>query len=145
MEDGEDRYDELLRAHLNVNPKSWAALEGRGVDEETPLRLDFQFTAPGETEIRSLMRFLRTTTDYEFQGGARNQEDGSQRWMILGTTPETTWSLDKLNAWVTQMTTNARDHGPAEFDGWGTSPPEPGPPADLKTVIRLLRRGRRKR
>jgi hypothetical protein len=141
MEDEPDRYDHLLQAHLSVNPKSWEALRARGVDEQTPLQLDFEFTAPGEDETRSLMRFLRTSTDYQYQGGARDQQDGTRRWLVLGTTAPATWSLDKLNEWVTDMTRNGRDHGPAEFDGWGVSVPDPASePPDLRGVLARLRR-----
>ena len=114
-----DRYERLLQSHLSVNPKSWEALQARGVDEHTPLQLDFEYTAPGEDEVRALMRLLRTATDYEFQGGARNQKDGTQRWLVLGSTSPATWSLERLNALVTEMTAYGRDHGPAVFDGWG--------------------------
>jgi hypothetical protein len=124
MADSPDEYARVLDAHLEVNPKSWAALQERGVDEDTPLRLDFEFTATDEDATRSLLRHLRTTTDYEFKGGARNQEDGSQRWMVLGTTSPMTLSLDTLNAWVTRMTAAGRDHGPAVFDGWGAGIPD---------------------
>ena len=119
-----DKYQQVLDAHLQINPKSWSELQARGVDEATPLALDFEFTAPGEAEIRALMRHLRTTTDYEFKGGARNEADGGQRWMLLGTTSPMRLTLDALNAWVTQMTESGRDHGPAVFDGWGAQIPE---------------------
>ena len=139
-----DRYEHLLKAHLNVNPKSWEALQSRGVDERTPLQLDFEYTAPGEDEVRVLMRFLRTSTDYQFQGGARDEDDGTQRWMVLGSTSPTTWSLDRLNAWVTEMIAYGRDHGGAEFDGWGARATAAGPPRGLsiKELLRLRRRGR---
>lgn len=144
MSDDPDRYQRVLASHLEINPKSWAALQQRGVDEQTPLELDFEFTAPGEAETRALLSHLRAATDYEFRGGARNQEDGSQRWLVIGTTPAVAWSLDKLNAWVTQMTAHGRDHGPAVFDGWGARAPEPGPAPSmsLKDLLRQRRRGR---
>jgi len=46
MEAEPDRYERLLQGHLSVNPKSWEALQARGVDESTPLQLDFEYTAP---------------------------------------------------------------------------------------------------
>ncbi len=145
MEDEPDRYANLLQAHLNVNPKTWEALQARGITEQTPLQLDFQFTAPGETETRSLMRFLGATTDYQYQGGARDAADGSQRWMVLGSTSPATWSLDRLNEWVTEMTAWGRDHGPAAFDGWGVQAPSDTPPPSLalKDLLRLRKRDAR--
>lgn len=139
-----DRYERVLQSHLRINPKTWEALRSRGVDEDTMLRLDFEYTAPGEQEVRALMRHLRAETDYEFQGGARNQKDGSQRWLVLGSTSPATWSLERLDAWVTEMTAHGRDHGSAIFDGWGVhadAPPEPSP--GIKDV--LLGRLRRRR
>jgi hypothetical protein len=127
MEASQESYEHVLKAHLDVNPRSWAALQERGVDEQTPLRLDFEYTAPGEAETRSLMRFLRTSTDYEFKGGSRTQADGKPRWLVLGTTSPMALSLDALNAWVTQMTAYGRDHGPARFDGWGARTPKSAP------------------
>jgi hypothetical protein len=137
-----DRFEQLLKAHLEVNPKSWAAMELRGVDESTPLRLDFEYTAPGEAEVRSLMAHLRRSTDYEFQGGARdNEKDGSRRWMVIGMTSPMTLSLDTLNAWVTLMTEYGRDGGPADFDGWGVSTPKDAPPVKTTGLLgKLLRR-----
>ena len=139
-----DHYERLLQSHLSINPQSWEALQARGVDEDTPLRLDFEYTAPGEAEVRALMSHLRAVTDYELQGGARNQKDGTQRWLVLGSTSPATWSLDKLDAWVTDMSAHGRDHGPAVFDGWGVqaqAPPEPAP-GFKDVLLGVLRRKR---
>jgi hypothetical protein len=145
MADGPDKFERLLKAHLEVNPKSWEALQQRGIDADTPLQLDFEFTAPGEDEVRSLLRFLRAETDYEFQGGARDQADGTQRWMVLGMTSPMSLSLEVLDEWVTRMTAYGRDHGPAEFDGWGARAEE-SPAAARKRkragLRSLLRKGR---
>lgn len=142
-----DRYDALLQAHLDINPRSWEALVARGVDERTALQLDFEFSAEGEEEVRALMRHLRAETDYQFQGGARNQDDGSQRWLVLGSTAPATWSLERLDEWVAEMTARGRDHGPAEFDGWGARTPDAGPPPELgiKDLLRSALRRKRRR
>jgi len=139
VEPAPDKFARILRAHLEVNPKSWAALEARGVDERTPLVLDFEFTAPGEAEARSLLRHLRAATDYEFQGGARNQPDGSQRWMVIGTTSPMTLSLERLDDWVTEMTAHGREGGQAEFDGWGAKTPKSAPSVPLAGAAKGLR------
>ena len=152
MDAAPDRHARLLKAHLDVNPSSWAALQERGVDEQTPLQLDFEFTMPGEPETRSLMRHLRAETDYEFQGGARNRQDGTQQWLVVGTTSPMTLSLEKLDDWVRQMAAHARDGGPGEFDGWGARTPKsadprpmtPAQPPPAKGLLRGLL-GRRKR
>ncbi len=140
-----DRYERLLQSHVNVNPRSWAAMQLRGVDEKTSLQLDFEYTAPGEDETRLLLRHLRASTDYLVQGGARNQEDGSLRWLILGSTSPATWSLDRLNEWVAEMIAHGRDHGPAEFDGWGARTPESAPSDGGSALKMMLGRMRRKR
>lgn len=150
MEATRDRFKALLDAHLQVNPRSWEAMLVRGVDETTPLRLDFEFTGEGEGEIRALMRHLRANTDYEFQGGARdNPKDGTRRWMVIGTTPPMTLTLTDLNRWVTEMVYHGRDGGPADFDGWGVRTPEsvdmprPSTKSLLGQMLRRRRRGRR--
>lgn len=135
---GQDKYRAVLDAHLDVNRKSWAALQERGVDESTPVKLDFEFTAQDEAATRSLMRCLRENTDYVFQGGARNQDDGSQRWMVLGETSPMTLSLQRLDAWVTRMTDYGRDGGPAVFDGWGARIPEPKSATRKRTLAQAL-------
>jgi hypothetical protein len=141
-----DEFERVLHAHLEINPKSWAALQERGVDEQTPVQLDFEFTAPGEDETRALMRFLGTTTDYEYKGGARNQEDGSQRWVVLGTTSAMTLTLERLDDWVRRMTATGREHGSAVFDGWGARIPESAAEAARRRRRGgLLRLGRRSR
>ncbi|MDX6676314.1 MAG: hypothetical protein QOE31_366 [Solirubrobacteraceae bacterium] len=145
MAEAPDEYARVLAAHLEVNPKSWEALRERGVDEDTPLQLDFEFTASDEQATRSLMRFFGTTTDYEYKGGARNQEDGSQRWMVLGTTSPMTLSLDELNVWVTRMSEDGREHGPAVFDGWGARVPETAIAARKRKRGGLLKLGRKSR
>jgi hypothetical protein len=144
MDESPDRYERQLKAHLEVNPKSWQALQKRGVDEDTALKLDFEFTTPGEPETRELMRFLGTNTDYEYKGGARNEPDGRQQWLVIGTTSPMTLSPDKLDAWVTQMTHWGRDNGTASFDGWGAQTPESAPPEkqSLRKHLSLGRRGR---
>ncbi len=145
MEAGPDKYERILKAHLEVNPSSWEALQLRGVDEQTELQLDFEFTALGEPETRSLMRFLRAETDYEFQGGARNEKDGSQRWMVIGRTSPMALSVDVLNEWVTRMTAYGRDHGPASFDGWGARTPESAPAPNASATKGLFGRIMRRR
>ena len=144
MAGSRDKYQAVLAAHLDVNRKSWTALQERGVDETTPLQLDFEFTAEDEAATRALMRFLREHTDYEFKGGARDQEDGSRRWMVLGETSPMTLSLEGLDAWVTRMTEYGREGGPAVFDGWGARVSDPKPAARKPTLAQALR-GRRKK
>ncbi|MGI8730943.1 MAG: ribonuclease E inhibitor RraB [Solirubrobacteraceae bacterium] len=148
MEASPDKFERLLSAHLEVNPKSWAALTARGVDEETLLQLDFEYTAPGENEVRSLLRHLRSATDYEFQGGARDKKDGERQWMVIGTTTPMTLSPAVLDEWVTRMTEYGRDHGPAEFDGWGAKTPESAPddtPGGIKGLLEQVKRARLRR
>ena len=145
MGDGDDKYEAVLEAHLQVNPKSWAALQERGVDEHTPLQLDFEFTAPGEPETRALMRFLGANTDYSYKGGMRKQDDGSERWLVFGETTPMALSRDGLDAWVTRMTAYGRDGGPAVFDGWGARISETTTAARKRTLAQALSRGRRKR
>ena len=144
MSESPDRFARQLAAHLEVNPKSWEALRKRGVDESTPLQLDFEFTTAGEAETRELMKFLRLNTDYEYKGGARNEPDGRQQWLVIGTTSPMTLSPAKLDAWVMTMTEYGRDNGSASFDGWGAQTPKSAPPpkTSLRKHLSLGRRGR---
>jgi len=126
MEDDPDRFERLLQAHLEVNPKSWEALSKRGIDETTPLQLDFEFTAPGEAEVRSLLPVLRAETDYDVEvHSQRASENGQPRWLVVGATQPAFVTLEILDEWVMWMVATGAAEGPCAFDGWAAQPTGP--------------------
>ena len=64
MVDLNPQFQALLDNQLQMNPQTWAALQGRGVDERTLLIIDFGFTAKGKAEAKGLTSFLREKTAF---------------------------------------------------------------------------------
>ncbi|HEU4387720.1 MAG TPA: ribonuclease E inhibitor RraB [Blastocatellia bacterium] len=115
----EDHYEDLLSLQLRMNKQTWSALQRHGVDEQTPLRLDFSYNAPSRSSAEELRSFLAQETDYD----VRVESDGwllSKRWRLEGTTQSTTLSQQTLDEWVTWMVIAGKENGGCDFDGWGT-------------------------
>lgn len=115
---GEDRFRTLLAKQLEMNPRTWAALEERGVGATTFLLIEYSFTAPGRRAANQLKKALgeRTTFTAEVLG------EGSalkRHWRVVGHTQPSTISLEMLNDWVTFMVTLGAKNGECRFDGWG--------------------------
>lgn len=128
MTDADDRYERLLAQQLEMNPRTWAALEEHGVDAQTLLVIDFSFTAPGRRQARDLRKLLRARTNFS----AEVLGEGSRlkrHWRVVGSTRPSTASVGMLNDWVTFMVTLGARHGDCRFDGWGAKIPE-GEPRD---------------
>lgn len=122
----DDRFRRLLASQLEMNPRTWSALESRGVGARTLLVIDFAFTAPGEHEARHLLRILRQRTSFS----SEVRPEGSlpkRQWRIVGQTQPTTASVEMLNEWVTFMVTLGAKHGACRFDGWGVKVPDAQP------------------
>ncbi len=115
-----DKYDDALGTQLAMNSQTWAQLTEHGVDPDTELRLGFLYWCPGKAAAEALSQEL-TSLGYAVECERR----GSllrRVWAVEGETPPSTWSLEKLNVWVTEMVGRARAHQ-SEFDGWGASVP----------------------
>jgi hypothetical protein len=122
-EPSEDRFRRLLAQQLEMNPRTWSALEERGVDTRTPLVIEYSFTAPGRREARALMTVLRARTNFTAEVIA----DGprlKRRWRVVGHTKPATASVEMLNDWVTFMVTLGAKNGACRFDGWGVKLPD---------------------
>jgi Regulator of ribonuclease activity B len=122
----DDRFKRLLAQQLEMNPRTWAALEKRGVDTKTLLVIEFSFTAPGRREARHLQEVLRQRTSFSAQVIA----EGSlfkRHWRVVGHTKPSTASVEMLNDWVTFMVTLGAKHGGCRFDGWGVKVPDAQP------------------
>jgi hypothetical protein len=116
-----DWYGPILARQLEMNPATWEALTDRGVTEESQLRLDFLFNAPGRSQGEQLAEFLQHETDYDVE--VTSHKKGllaKPTWMVVGKTQPTSVSLEILNDWVTWMVTAGAERGACEFDGWGT-------------------------
>jgi hypothetical protein len=100
----------LVSRQQASNQQMWARLQTRGVTDETPLRLDFTYRAPGEQEAEDLGQFLRAATGYDVKTHGKSVE---------GTTRESTINLSVLDEWVSWMVLAGYHKGRCEFDGWG--------------------------
>ncbi len=121
-----DPYRLLLDRQLEMNPRTWAALEQRGVDSKTPIVIDFYFTAPSKDAAKYLMRILRQRTSFACEihpEGPRLK----RTWRVIGQTKPSTASVEMLNDWVTFMVTVGAKNGECRFDGWGVKVPEAQP------------------
>jgi len=113
-------YEETLAKQLGMNPTTWQTLQERGVTEESQLRLDFFFDAPGEREAATLAAALREETDYDVQVTSQKRAVLAKRtWHVTGATQPTAVTLEVLNNWVRWMVTAGATHGGCVFDGWG--------------------------
>jgi hypothetical protein len=127
-EHSDERFERLLAQQLEMNPRTWSALEQRGVGARTLLVIEFSFTAPGRRAARELVKVLGERTNFS----ARVVAEGPRlrrHWRVVGHTQPSTASVEMLNDWVTFMVTLGAQHGACRFDGWGVSVPE-APPAD---------------
>jgi hypothetical protein len=112
-----------LAHQLEMNRVTWAELQEHGVTEDTEVRLDFLFVAPGEHQAEALAQVIRGRTDYEVEAASSKQGLlGKQVWTVKGTTQPTSVSLEMLDEWVTRMVEWGNAHT-CEFDGWGAAVP----------------------
>jgi hypothetical protein len=108
-----------------MNRQSWPALQEHGVTEDTELRLDFFFVAPGEQQARALAELLQRETDYGVRVGSSSGGFMKKKeWIVTGSTQGTKVSQDILDQWVTWMVAAGAQAG-CEFDGWGAQAPGP--------------------
>lgn len=112
-----------LAHQLEMNRVTWAELQKHGVTEETDLRLDFFYFAPGQHQAEALAQAIRTRTDYDVGAGAvKHGLLGRKTWTVNGMTQPTAVSLTVLDEWVTRMVEWGNAHS-CEFDGWGAQVP----------------------
>jgi hypothetical protein len=116
-----DWLQETIAHQIRMNRETWAALQAHGVDEDTELKLDFFYFAPGETEAQKLAAFLYDETDYDVE--AKPPSGDVQSWMVVGTTQPTTLTPGILDEWVQWMVVAGARNGGCEFDGWGAEVP----------------------
>lgn len=128
MADLNPKFQALLDNQLQMNPQTWAALQARGVDENTLLIIDFAFTAKGKAEAQTLADFLREKTTFSSVARPERGTRFRKRWIVRGRTKPSTTSLEMLNDWVTFMVKTGYTHA-CRFDGWGVEVPEAAPPA----------------
>lgn len=137
--DEHDPFRQLLDRQLEMNPRTWAALEQRGVSSETLLVIDFYFTAPSKDAAKYLMRIIRQRTSFACE--VRPEGPRLKRtWRVFGQTKPSTASIEMLNDWVTFMVTIGAKNGECRFDGWGVKVPEAQRGA-VPTVAEELARG----
>jgi Regulator of ribonuclease activity B len=120
----EARILAVVAKQVGMNSATWRALQAAGVTEQTQLKLDFFFDAPGESQANELAEFIRNETDYgvsvESSGGGAFKK---KKWRVSGQTKNTPLSEEILNDWVKWMVFSGFQHGDCEFDGWGAMAP----------------------
>jgi hypothetical protein len=122
-EPSDDRFQRLLAQQLEMNPRTWSALEERGVDARTLLVIEYSFTAPGRREAKALVTVLRARTNFTSDVIAEGPRL-RRRYRVVGHTQPATASVEMLNDWVTFMVTLGAKHGACRFDGWGVKVPD---------------------
>jgi hypothetical protein len=126
-EHSDEQFKRLLAQQLEMNPRTWSALEERGIDARTPLVIEFSFTAPGRRQARDLLKVLRERTNFSSQVIAEGPLL-KRSWRVVGHTQPATASVGMLDDWVTFMVTLGARNGACRFDGWGVKVPEARPP-----------------
>ena len=112
-----------LAHQLEMNRVTWKQLQEHGVTEDTALRLDFFYFAPGQHQAETLAAAIRARTDYDVEAGTTKQGLlGRKSWIVTGTTQAAPVSLTVLDEWVTRMVEWGDAHS-CEFDGWGAQVP----------------------
>jgi hypothetical protein len=112
-----------LAHQLEMNRVTWAELQKQGVTEDTELRFDFFYVAPGQHQAEVLAQAIRSRTDYDVEAGSSKEGLlGKRVWTVNGTTQPTPVSLEALDEWVTRMVEWGSAHS-CEFDGWGAAVP----------------------
>lgn len=97
-----------------MNRETWKALVQNGVTEDTELRLDFFYDAPGGANAAALVQFLRQETDYDVE---------ARSGRVVGSTRSTTVSPEILDEWVSWMVAAGHGYVRCRFDGWGAAIP----------------------
>ena len=122
----DEHFRRLLAQQLEMNPRTWAALQEHGVDEQSLMVIEFSFTAPGKRQATELVNVLRARTTFT----AELLREGSllkRHWRIVGHTRPSTASVAMLDDWVTFMVTLGARNGRCRFDGWGVRMPDGKP------------------
>ncbi|MGH2918654.1 MAG: ribonuclease E inhibitor RraB [Solirubrobacteraceae bacterium] len=126
MTDDREWFERILDLQLEDNPDAVEEARRQGIDEDTPVRLEFFYLAPGEDEARRLAAFLQLETDYDVQAFERREDmDENSPWLVVGMTQPTALTLDLVNDWTEWMVAAGAEKGPAAFDGWEPQAPPP--------------------
>jgi hypothetical protein len=110
----------LIVEQQDMSVDTLANMRERGVrEDETMLRLDFHYDAPGQREAGDLAAFLRQSTDYTIvveRGPRQGMRRGRQ---VSGQTQDTTITSEMIDDWIRWMVLAGAAHGECRFDGWG--------------------------
>lgn len=124
MTDEPEWFERILELQLQMNREKLTELRGQGIEEDTTVRLEFFYLAPGESEAWALVAFLGEETDYDVRAFERREGmDENTPWLVVGMTQPTPLSLDLLDDWAEWMVAAGAVKGPCAFDGWGAQAP----------------------
>lgn len=115
-------FEETLARQLAMNAQTWSVLQQHGVDETTPLRLDYLFRAPSEVAAEELAAFLRLQTDDSLEVDFDRDATGEPtNWSVAGLTQPTSTSKARIDEWVGWLAAAGATYGECVFDGWGAA------------------------
>jgi nucleotide-binding universal stress UspA family protein len=103
------RPEEVIARETAQNTRTWEMLARLGVEEGTPLVLEFLYETSGPVSDSLLAEYLRGREGYRVDV----EPDG-----VTGQTAPLPVSPATLDAWVTEMVLAGHEHGGCAFDGW---------------------------
>ncbi len=116
-----DPFAKLLASHRSLTEDTWSLLADRGVNETTPLVLDYRFEAPNRKHAEGLTAALTELSEEVTL--VRSGSFFRPVFSLTGTFQPRCFDKDSLVGWVEMMCLLGRQFE-AYFDGFGTSVPE---------------------
>ena len=117
MYSSEADFQKLLSSQLSMTHETWKRLQSHGVNEQTPLKLDFLYYAPTRQSAESCKNHL---LQYEYKVSI--WQENNESWVVEGQTQSTEVNKEILLQWVDYMVSAGWQYG-CHFDGWGTEVP----------------------
>lgn len=116
-----DPFAKLLASHRSLTEDTWSLLADRGVNESTPLVLDYRFEAESRKSSEGLTAALVELSDEVTL--VRSGSFFRPVFTITGTFQPRCFDKDSLVGWVEMMCLLGRQFD-SYFDGFGTAVPE---------------------
>lgn len=118
----EEAFEKNLANQIRMAPQTVAELYRIGVPPGAALRLEFFFYAKSNANGESLTVALQGKG---YSAECQLSADGSELLCITGWSTPIAMYDESVIGWTAEMCRIGRAHD-AEFDGWGTTPEQPG-------------------